>query len=75
MYLCIFSVILQIQVLNAKAKGKKIELLPLTMSFTFFKISVLFLLKKFDILIVCLFGFYGMSTLLGYLMPNPFLYK
>ena len=22
-----------------------------------------------------LFGFYGISTLVGYLMPNPFLYK
>ena len=25
--------------------------------------------------IVCLFGFYGISTFVGYLMPNPFLYK
>ena len=24
---------------------------------------------------VCLFGFYGISTFVGYLMPNPFLYK
>ena len=23
----------------------------------------------------CLFGFYGISTFVGYLMPNPFLYK
>ena len=22
----------------------------------------------------CLFGFYGTSTIVGYLMPNPFLY-
>ena len=22
-----------------------------------------------------LFGFYGISTIVGYLMPNPFLYK
>ena len=26
-------------------------------------------------LVVCLFGFYGISTFAGYLMPNPFLYK
>ena len=26
-------------------------------------------------LIVCLFGFHGISTFLVYLMPNPFLYK
>ena len=26
-------------------------------------------------LFVCLFGFYGISSFLGYLMPNPFLYK
>ena len=25
--------------------------------------------------IVCLFGFYGISTFVCYLMPNPFLYK
>ena len=25
-------------------------------------------------LFVCLFGFYGISTFVGYLMPNPFLY-
>ena len=25
--------------------------------------------------IVCLFGFYGISTFVGYLMPNPFLYN
>ena len=25
--------------------------------------------------IICLFGFYGISTFVGYLMPNPFLYK
>ncbi len=24
---------------------------------------------------VCLFGFYGISTLVGYLIPNPFLHK
>ena len=24
---------------------------------------------------VCLFGFHGISTLIGYLMPDPFLYK
>ena len=24
---------------------------------------------------MCLFGFYGISTFVGYLMPNPFLYK
>ena len=24
---------------------------------------------------VCLFGFHGISTLVGYLMPKPFLYK
>ena len=24
---------------------------------------------------VYFFGFYGISTLIGYLMPNPFLYK
>ena len=24
---------------------------------------------------VCLLGFYGISTFVGYLMPNPFLYK
>ena len=24
---------------------------------------------------VCLFGFYDVSTFVGYLMPNPFLYK
>ena len=24
---------------------------------------------------VCLFGFYGISTFVSYLMPNPFLYK
>ena len=24
------------------------------------------------ILFICLFGFYGMSTFVGYLMPNPF---
>ena len=27
------------------------------------------------ILIVCLFGFYGISTFVGYLLPNSFLYK
>ena len=26
-------------------------------------------------LFVCLFGFYGISSFVGYLMPNPFLYK
>ena len=26
-------------------------------------------------LFVCLFGFYGISTFVGYLMPNPFLFK
>ena len=25
--------------------------------------------------LIWLFGFYGISTLVGYLMPNPFLYK
>ena len=25
--------------------------------------------------VVFLFGFYGISTLLGYLMPNPFLFS
>ena len=24
---------------------------------------------------VCLFGFYGISTFVGYLMPNPFSYN
>ena len=24
---------------------------------------------------MCLFGFYGISTFVGYLMSNPFLYK
>ena len=24
---------------------------------------------------VCVFGFYGIPTFEGYLMPNPFLYK
>ena len=28
---------------------------------------------KFDL--VCLFGFYGISTFVGYVMPNQFLYK
>ena len=27
------------------------------------------------LLVDCLFGFYGISTFVGYLMPNPFLYK
>ena len=27
------------------------------------------------IMVLCLFLFYGMWTLVGYLMPNPFLYK
>ena len=27
------------------------------------------------VLNVCLFGFYGISTFVGYLMLNPFLYK
>ena len=31
--------------------------------------------QKFVCLFVCLFGFYGISTFVGYLMPNPFLYK
>ena len=26
-------------------------------------------------LVVCLFGFYGISNIVGYLMPNSFLYK
>ena len=26
-------------------------------------------------LIICLFGFYGISTFVGYLTPNPLLYK
>ena len=26
-------------------------------------------------LVVWLFGFYGLSTFVGYLMPNPFLFK
>ena len=30
---------------------------------------------KFGWLVGWLFGFYGISTLVGYLMPNPFLYK
>ena len=25
--------------------------------------------------VFCLFGFYGISTFVGYLMPNQFLYK
>ena len=43
--------------------------------------SLLPLAKHFGIVpsalvvIVCLFGFYGISTFVGYLMPNPFLYK
>ena len=28
-----------------------------------------------DWLFACLFGFYGISTFVGYLIPNPFLYK
>ena len=28
-----------------------------------------------DEIFVCLFGFYGISTFVGYLKPNPFLYK
>ena len=32
-------------------------------------------LKPFNCLFVFLFGFYGVSTFVGYLMPNPFLYK
>ena len=28
-----------------------------------------------ETLLVCLFGFYCISTFVGYLMPNPFLYK
>ena len=31
--------------------------------------------KKNEALIGWLFGFYGISTFVGYLMPNPFLYK
>ena len=27
------------------------------------------------LLFTCVFGFYGISTFAGYLMPNPFLYK
>ena len=30
---------------------------------------------KTNIFFVCLFGFYGISNFVGYLMPNPFLYK
>ena len=29
----------------------------------------------FVCLFVCLFGFYGISTLVEYLMPNPFYFK
>ena len=25
--------------------------------------------------VIQLFGFYGISTIIGYLIPNPFLYK
>ena len=28
-----------------------------------------------SVLVGWLFGFYGISTLVGYLMPNPFLYE
>ena len=38
-----------------------------------FSISTQFKCKNSSI--VCLFGFYGISTLVGYLMPNPFLCK
>ena len=34
-------------------------------------ILILFFLSLF----VCLFVFYGISTFVSYLMPNPFLYK
>ena len=33
------------------------------------------LLFLFICLFVCLFGFYGISNFVGYLTPNPFLYK
>ena len=36
------------------------------------------ILFNINYLFVCLFvclGFYGISTFVGYLMPNPFLYK
>ena len=32
-------------------------------------------LKDMIFLIGWLFGFYGISTFVGYLLPNPFLYK
>ena len=31
--------------------------------------------EKFSSHFACLFGYYGLSTFAGYIMPNPFLYK
>ena len=36
---------------------------------------MLFLIPDRSYLVGCLFGFYGVSTFIGYLMPNSLLYK
>ena len=43
---------------------------------SFAKISeMIFIAQNIRLLVGWLFGFYGISTFVGYLMPNPFLYK
>ena len=39
------------------------------------KLTFFFARVRYVCLFVCLFGLYGISTFVGYLMPNPFLYK
>ena len=58
------------------SKKRKKHIAPLKLSKTrirrdddFITISLLYTL------VVCLVGFYGISTFVGYLTPNPFLYK
>ena len=42
---------------------------------TFYKFLMEFIFISNKIAGICLFGFYGISTFVGYLIPNQFLYK
>ena len=51
-------------------------LMTVPSALTIISITVTFMFHSFFCLLVCLFvGFYGISTFVGYLTPNPFLCK
>ena len=59
--------------------GQKVEQIPLAYQRVSFLAQPTLEKKTLTttllLVFVCLFGFYGMSTSIGYLMPNPSLYK